>query len=90
MERRCHLQECGPRWFTSPWGQVGEGRGPGVSSPQCSASCGEEGDRLREVVCLRGARPSPGCRTGDRPQREENCRGEACREEGGGGEGGSE
>ena len=64
-ERRCHLQQCGPQYFTSQWSS-------------CSEQCGREGFRTRTVVCLRKEKPSHLCRAREAPGSTETCRDNSC------------
>ena len=61
--RRCHLQHCGPQYFTTQWSS-------------CSEQCGREGFRTRTVVCLSNDQPSSLCR--EAPDRTETCRVNTC------------
>ena len=47
-------------------------------APQCQAGCGEQGERVREVVCLLGEQSSMDCREGERPPEKESCKGDPC------------
>ena len=62
-ERRCHIQSCGPQWFTTEWSN-------------CSDQCGREGLRTRQVVCLLHHQPSSLCR--GQPDTAESCTITAC------------
>ena len=63
--RQCHLQQCGPEYFTTEW------------SP-CSEQCDQEGFRTRTVVCLRNYKESQLCRAREAPARTETCRVSSC------------
>ncbi|XP_039714407.1 ADAMTS-like protein 3 isoform X2 [Pteropus medius] len=67
----CGIQDCPPRWFTSPWSE-------------CSVSCGE-GFQSRQVTCKRtkasGAvqgMPPRACASRDRPRGRRPCPGHPC------------